>query len=171
LFKVDYLRNVTPDGELPVHPVRCFRVARRIIGKGYWEKFEDAHNGVDEFYNQEVVRDRHSDPLGGARLDLLKNGSNGEDVLNYPGKIHALKENVEDISKVFTKVELRNGNGGFSQRLQQMLQMQQINLGTATAAQSEIAGVPSNDTATGSKLIAGHGDIVTGCQIDQRSEE
>lgn len=168
IFQLDYLANVTPGGILPIFPVRCFKTPRRIIGKGYWERFEKAEDCIDGLYNVTTVRNRESaDVFTGFRPDLLKDEVEGQDVVNHPTKVFELNEQADDIAKVFSFVAKPDNNNRTDQLLQQMTQILQLRLGTVTAAQGELTGVPSNDTATGSKLIQGKGDLLTGCQIAQ----
>jgi hypothetical protein len=51
--------------------------------------------------------------------------------------------------------------------MQLMMSMLQLRLGNVSASQNQMTGIPSNDTATGSKLIANKADTLTTCQIDQ----
>lgn len=168
LLHAEYLSAITPDGILPIFPVRCFKVPRRIIGKGYRERFEKAEDCVDGMYNAIVVRQRESaDVYTGFNAKGLKDGQEGKDVVNSPTKIFELAEDVDDIAKVFTFAVKPDNSERTDQLLQQMNQMLQLRLGTISASQGGMTGIPSNDTATGSKLIHNQVDTVTGCQIDQ----
>ena len=58
LLFCDYLANVTPDGRLPVFPVRCFKIPKRITGRGYFEKYEKTDTAIDHHYNTTVYPNR-----------------------------------------------------------------------------------------------------------------
>ena len=168
IFKVDYLVKTTPDGILPVFPVRCFKVARRVIGKGYRERFEKDEDFVDTVFNSMVVRQRESaDVYVGFRPAKFKDQMEGKDIVNFPGKIFELDPETENIAEALSFVTKPDNSSRSDQLMQQMIQFLQLRTGNVSASQNQMTGIPSNDTATGSKLIANKADTLTTCQIDQ----
>lgn len=167
LFRCDYLANVTPGGLLPVFPVRCFKVPRRIIGKGYWERFEDANDAIDGLYNATTLRNRQqADVFKSFNRSALASESEGEDVVNHPEKIFELKPD-KTIDDVFGFKVMPDASSRTDQLLQQMLQMANVRMGTSSASQGQLTGIPENDTATGSKINAGRAIVLDKAQIAQ----
>jgi len=71
-FKLDYLANITPNGVLPILPVRCYRVPGRLIGVGYLERYDEINDFVDSQFNSIIYHDRMaSSPPGGYHEDAL----------------------------------------------------------------------------------------------------
>lgn len=168
IFQVDYLAKKTPGGILPIFPIRCFKVARRVIGKGYRERFEKDENFVDTVFNSMVVRQRESaDVYTGVKSHLLKDENEGKDMVNYPGKAYELGESTENIGQVLSFAVKPDNSNRSDQLMQQMIQFLQLRTGNVSASQNQMTGIPSNDTATGSKIIANKADTLTTCQIDQ----
>ena len=65
-------------------PVRCFKDPRRIIGKGYWERYEDANDAVDGLYNATTLRNRKgADVFKGFHRGALANENDGPEVTNH----------------------------------------------------------------------------------------
>jgi hypothetical protein len=167
LFRCDYLANATPAGMLPVFPVRCFKTPRRIIGRGFWERYEDANNLIDAFYNATQLRNRKSaDVLMGFHRNALFDESEGEEFMNDPEKLIELApdKTLADLIEFATIPDL-NDRG--VEMLNQMMQMLQMRTGITSAAQGELSGVPQSNTATGVKEIASRGAALLKAPIDQ----
>lgn len=168
IFHVDYLAKLTPDGMTPIFPVRCFKVARRVIGKGYRERFEKDEDFVDTVFNSIIVRQREAaDVYVGFKKEAFADELEGKDVINFPGKMFELSTDAKSIEDGISFVTKPDNNGRSDSLMQLMLQMIQLRTGNVSASQNQLTGIPSNDTATGSKLIAGKADTLTTCQIDQ----
>lgn len=168
IFQVDYLVNKTPGGIVPIFPVRCFKVARRVIGKGYRERFEKDEDFVDTVFNSMVVRQRESaDVYVGVKSKKFADENEGKDVINYPGKAFELAEDTANIAEALSFAEKPDNSSRSDQLMQQMIQFLQLRTGNVSASQNQLTGIPSNDTATGSKIIANKSDTLTSCQVDQ----
>ncbi len=171
LFRCDYLANVTPGGMLPVFPVRCFKDARRILGRGYWERFEDANDAVDGLYNATTLRNRKgADVFKGYHRGALVNEGEGQDVVNHAEKLFELKPD-KTIDDLFQFKVMPDASGRSDALLQQMLQMTNLRLGTSSASQGNLTGIPENDTATGSKINAGRAALLDKAQIGQMTAD
>ena len=74
MFSNNYLANITPDGILPIAPVRVHKIATRVFGRGYFEKYEGPNNAVDRHYNAVAYRDQLASNIfvGVNRQGLLK---------------------------------------------------------------------------------------------------
>jgi hypothetical protein len=168
IFQVDYLISKTPGGILPIFPVRCFKVARRVIGKGYRERFETDENFVDTVFNSMVVRQRESaDVYFGFHPEKFKDELEGQDIINYPGKMFELAPDTPSIGDAISAFVKPDNSSRSEQLMQQMIQFLQLRTGNVSASQNQMTGIPSNDTATGSKIIANKADTLTSCQVDQ----
>jgi hypothetical protein len=168
IFQVDYLKNKTPDGILPIFPVRCFKVARRVIGKGYRERFEKDEDFVDTVFNSIVVRNRESaDVYYGFKPEKFADKMEGKDVINFPGKMFELDSETQNIGEAMSAFVKPDNSARSEMLMQMMIQFLQLRTGNVSASQNQMTGIPSNDTATGSKIIANKADTLTTCQIDQ----
>jgi hypothetical protein len=167
LFHCEYLANVTPDGLLPVFPVRCFKTAGRITGKGYFEKYEDANNAVDGQYNAVTYRNRKSaEVLKGIHRSALADELEGQDLVLDPDKLFELAEDKKMEDFIEYSVIPSNDNRSV-ELLNQMTQMNQMRSGITSAAQGEMKGVPSANTATGTNQIISRGAVLVKWPITQ----
>ena len=165
IFHLDYLPNHTPGGLLPIHPVRCFKVPNRICGKGYLEKFEDVENYIDQEFNAVSWRDKMAaNPLGGYIPDLF--AEDVEDgIVMEPHKLYKLKPDA-DLAKAIQFITVPNANAQAIQLLNMIAQMVQMRTGITSAAQGEMKGVPSANTATGTRDIISRGATLIKWPID-----
>jgi len=171
MFRCDYLRNVTPGGILPVFPIRGHKVPRRIIGRGYYEKFEDANNGVDEEFNKICLRNRVSgEVFKGFNRDALKDEAEGDQISNSPTKLFELKSDKKMADFLSFAVVPDNSNRSDS-LMNQMLQMAQMRSGITSASQGELKGVPNANTATGVQQMMSRGATLVKEVIDTMTSD
>ena len=171
MFRCDYLANVTPGGLLPVFPVRCFKTPRRIIGRGYHERFEDANTAIDQKFNCMTYRDRFSaHVITGMHLSALENRGQGQDLVLNPEKPFQLAEDktLKDLIEFAVAPDTNNRTDSL---MQEMLQMSQMRTGITSAAQGEMKGVPNASTATGVNQMMSRGAILLKWPIDQMSSD
>jgi hypothetical protein len=165
LVRCDYLANVTPDGALPIFPLRWWKTPNRITGRGYQEVYEDANDQIDGLHNAAAWRDRFAaQPISGFHRSALDDPDklDGEMDLSKPVELAEGKSiadfidfaNVPDLSG--RSIELMN----------QVLQMQQMRTGITSASQGELKGVPSANTATGTRDIISRGSTLLKWPID-----
>ncbi|MCW1885519.1 hypothetical protein OKA04_12335 [Luteolibacter flavescens] len=171
MFRCDFLANVTPGGMLPVFAVRAFKQPRRVLGKGYWERFQEANDTIDGFFNATTLRNRRSaDVLKGFKRSAFVDKLEGQDIVNDPDKVYEIADD-KSIDDAFQFKVVPDANGRSDALLQQMLQTLNLRMGTSSASQGELAGIPENDTATGSKLNAGRAALLDRSQISQMMKD
>lgn len=169
LFQCDYLANKSPGALLPVFPVRCYKVPRRIIGRGYWERYEKENDAIDRQFCATTFRNRHSaDVIKAFKRSALENESEGENLTNHPEKIFELKEDKTIDDLISFKV-VPDTNQRAMDLMQAMAQFLQMRTGLTSAAQGEIKGLPSSNTATGVQTLMTMGALLVKTQISQMS--
>ena len=123
IFTLDYLANQTPDGILPIYSIPWFKVPNRIIGKGYFERFEDVDNYIDEQFNLTTYRDRMAaDPVGGYDATAVDETIEEGDVVNHPGKLWKLApgRKIEDFLQF---IQVPDANQRAVELMNMMMQM------------------------------------------------
>lgn len=153
IITMDYIANITPEGQLPFEVVRAYKVKNRWYGRGYYEIYEKAQEFIDRHLNYVAYRNRfHSNPV--TFFDpgnLLEDEETGEFEL-VPGKSYRLKPGlkVADVLQVFEFPDLDERTW---QLMQMMIQVVQVRSGITSAAQGEVSSLPSTSTATGIESI------------------
>jgi hypothetical protein len=171
LFKADYLANVTPGGILPVFPVRVHKIARRVFGRGYFEKFKEDTDSVDRHHNT-VTHKNHlqSTVITCFQPEALLDESEGKDGFVDISKPFVLKpgKTASDLVSFAVMPEL---NGTSETLLNQRMQMAQMRSGITSAAQGELKGVPQASTATGVMQMQSRGALLQKEQVDGISSD
>jgi hypothetical protein len=171
LFNVDYLANVTPEGMLPVFPVRIHKEAGKILGTGWFEKYESANNAVDRQYNAVTKRNEESSSvISGIQPDALADKSQAKTFVMDPLK-PVLLASGKTLADFIQFLAIPDVNSRAVELLNQMLQMNQMRSGITSAAQGELKGVPNASTATGVKDLTSRGAILLKSQIDEVSTD
>lgn len=171
LFKVDYLANVTPAGMLPVFPLRIHKIANRIFGIGYFEKYENANNAVDRQHNAVTYRNRQGATIYTAfQPDALIDGGKDRNFLVDPSVPFELApdKSIGDLIQFATMPDM---NGRSVELMNQQMQMAQMRSGITSAAQGELKGVPNASTATGVNQLQSRGAILLKDPIDQATRD
>lgn len=167
LFRVDYLANVTPSGMLPVFPVRILKIANRIFGVGYFEKYENSNNAVDRQHNAVTYRNRQGATIYTAfQPDALMDGGKDRNFLVDPSNPFELApgKTIADLVQFATMPDM---NGRSIELMNQQMQMAQMRSGITSAAQGELKGVPNAATATGVNQLQSRGAILLKDPIDR----
>ena len=171
LFSVDYLANVTPDGMLPVFPVRIHKEAGRILGMGWFEKYEKPNNAVDRQYNAVTKRNSESSSvIAGIQPDALADKAQSKNFTMDPTKPVTLGPG-KTLAEFIQFLAIPDVNTRSVELLNQMLQMNQMRSGITSAAQGELAGVPNATTATGVRDLQSRGAILLKSQIDEATTD
>lgn len=166
ILSLDYLANRTPGAKLPIFSVPWYKVPNRICGKGYFERFEDVENFIDEQYNLVIHKDRNaSTPMGGYDVEGLAEEIEEDDVHVDPDKLWALKSGKK-IEDVFSFMKMPDASSRTIDILQMMLQMAQMRTGITSASQGELSGVPQGNTATGVNQLISRGATLLKWPID-----
>ena len=170
LFSVDYLANVTPDGVLPVFPVRIGKKPRRILGVGYFEKYENQNNCVDRQMNAVTYRSKlSSNVVVGIHKEALAQSQNNSFTIDSRQPIElAPDKKLGDFIEFASFPDL---NDRAVELMNQHLQMSQMRSGITSAAQGELKGVPNASTATGVNQLTSRGALLLKDPIAQMTSD
>lgn len=166
----DYLANRTPGGALPIAPVRWWRVPGRICGKGYWEVLEDQNDAIDKLHSAVLYNESMSNtPMPGYDPEALEDPDsiNGPYDLSKPQRLKPGKKMGDFLS--FTSFPDLNSRA--IEVMNQKLQMIQMRTGITSAAQGELSGVPSANTATGTRDLQSRGAKILKWPISDARED
>jgi hypothetical protein len=170
IFTADYLANVTLKGTLPIFPVRWFRTPGRIMGRGYHTRYEKPGDKIDDLYSGVTWRDRQANqPMTGFNRSALKEPEKADDpdFLSRPVELEEGKK-MDDLLSFAT---IPDASERSVELLNQMLQMLQMRSGITSASQGELKGVPSANTATGTKQIISRGAVLLKWPIEDCRED
>jgi len=168
IFSMDFLDNVTPGGILPIFPVRINKIPNRIFGTGYFEKYESPNKAIDRQYNLITYRNRANAHVYTAfQPDALLDDAEGEEIELDPLKPLRLKPD-KTINEAVSFTAAPDTNGRSEMLLNSQLQMIQMRSGITSAAQGELKGVPSSNTATGTRDLQSRGATILKCPIDEQ---
>lgn len=165
LFRVDYLKNVSPGAILPVFPIRIFKLPNRVLGMGFFEKYDGQNRAVDRHHNVVTQKQKlAAHTFTGVQPDALKNRG-AVDLLADPTKLVELApdKTMGDVLSFASVPEQGDRN---IELLNQMLQMMQMRSGITSAAQGELKGVPNATTATGVNQLQSRGALLLKDPID-----
>lgn len=170
IFKVDYLENVTPGGELPVFPCRIHKIPGRIFGIGYFEKYENANNAVDRQHNAITYRDKLSaNVISAVQPDALLDDKPKDYVLD--GSVPFVLKPDKRINDFVQFAVIPDSNTRANDLLNQQMQMAQMRSGITSAAQGELKGVPSATTATGVSQLVSRGALLLKDPISKLTDD
>lgn len=171
ILHLDYLANVTPGGVLPIFPVRWYRVPNRILGVGYFERYEKLDNFVDQEFNTVVYRDRMAgNPVTGINPSALAEEIDSEDILVRPGVTFELKPD-KTIADLFSFAVMPDTNSRTIELMNIPMQIGQMRTGITSSAQGELKGVPSANTATGTNQLISRGATLLKWPIDNAKDD
>ena len=165
LFRVDYLKNVSPGAILPVFPIRLFKIPNRVMGMGYFEKYDGPNRAIDRHHNVVTQKQKiAAHTFTGINPDALKDRG-AVDLLADPTRLVELAPDMkmDDVLSFASVPEQSNLNIDL---LNQQLQMMQMRSGITSAAQGELKGVPNATTATGVQQMTSRGALLLKDPID-----
>lgn len=169
-FCVDYLANVTPEGILPVFPIRIGKIPGRIFGTGYFEKYENPNNVIDRQLNSATYRNQRSaQVITAIQPDALLD----KESKNYdldPSKPVVL-DNDKKITDFVQFAVIPDVNSRAIELMNMHLQMAQMRSGITSAAQGELKGVPSASTATGVNQLTSRGALLLKDPISEMTKD
>jgi len=171
MLRAEYLKEDTPGGMLPVFAVRCFKVPNRIIGRGYLEKYHDANMTVDTHFNTATYIKRQSCfPIKGMHVDAVEDELDQENLILDPNKTYVLKPD-KTMADFLSFAQIPENSKLGLELLDRAHQMAQMHSGITSAAQGEMKGVPSSNTATGTNEIISRGAQLLKVPISQMASD
>jgi hypothetical protein len=166
LFRADYLANVTPAAILPIFPCRIHKIARRIFGRGFFEKYEQDNDAVDRHHNTTTHRNQlSSNVIVAFQPEALLDESEGKDGPIDINKPFVLKPD-KTINDLISFAVFPDVNNRSIDLMNHRLQMAQMRSGITSAAQGELKGVPTASTATGVMQMQSRGALLLKEQVD-----
>ncbi|GAA5117145.1 hypothetical protein GCM10023212_05300 [Luteolibacter yonseiensis] len=170
LFRADYLKNVTPDGVLPVFPVRVAKIPGRILGRGYFEKYEMSNDSVDRQHNSITRRNKlASEVIAAVQPAALLDPEPKNYVLDTSKPVVlGVDKKIEDFVQFAT---IPDSNSRAVELMNTQLQMAQMRSGITSAAQGELKGVPNASTATGVNQLTSRGALLLKDPITQLTDD
>jgi hypothetical protein len=170
MFSANYLINDSPNGDLPVFPVRINKIPRRILGVGYFEKYEGANNSVDRQYCATIYRNQlAANVLGGIHPEMLVNPKDASKPIDSRTPLKLLKE--YSLADYIQFAVVPDNNSRSVELMNQQLQMAQMRSGITSAAQGELKGVPESSTATGVNQMMSRGALLLKDPISQMTKD
>jgi hypothetical protein len=167
ILRADYLANITPNGELPVHAHTIYKPAWRITGRGFFEKYASTQTFVDDLFNRINYHDRKSsNPITGMDRSLMEAEEEDAEAQPFdPDKPVNLKPGGRLEEAIQFKVLPDLSSRTISQ-LQMAIQMTQLRTGITAASQGEMASLPETSTATGINQLMSRAAVLMKAPID-----
>lgn len=171
MFRTDYLANVTPKATVPIFPCRIHKIARRILGRGFFEKYEQDNDAVDRHHNTTTHRNQlSSNVIVAFQPEALLDESEGKDGMIDIHKPFVLKAD-KTVNDLISFAAFPDVNNRSIELMNQRLQMAQMRSGITSAAQGELKGVPQATTATGVMQIQSRGALLLKEQVDKLASD
>lgn len=167
ILRADYLANVTPNGDLPVHAHTIYKPAWRITGRGFFEKYASTQTFVDDLFNRINYHDRKSsNPITGMDRSLMEAEEEDAEAQPFdPDKPVNLKPGGKLEEAIQFKVLPDLSSRTISQ-LQMAIQMTQLRTGITAASQGEMSSLPETSTATGINQLMSRAAVLMKAPID-----
>lgn len=155
LLFIDYLACVTPEGRLPITPVRVYKVPGRVYGRGFHEKYEDVQDYIDAGFNAASYRNMQDRvlPFGIDNSKLMEDleVEEGQVMMDF-AKVWKLQPDAK-IDEAFQTASAPDRNDGSVELSMMMVEFAQLRTGISSAAQGGATGLPQSNTATGVQSI------------------
>ena len=165
LFSADYLENVSPGGILPIFPLRVHKIPGRIFGQGYLEKYEAKNNSVDRKHNIISLRAKKAAHVYTSfQKDALRDPN--KSFLELDPDLPIELAEGKTLAELIEFTAAPDMNDGLIRQRDAEMQMMQMQSGITSAAQGELKGVPSANTATGTNQILSRGAVLLKDNVD-----
>ena len=154
ILTLDYLANVTPEGQLPIFALPTYRTPGRITGRGFLEKFGKVQDCIDAHFNSVTWHNRiNSNPFTGYN-PLAINGEINEENPLVPSmeKPYELKEGFKMDAFIDFK-SLPDLDNRTMELINIIIEIAQMRTGISSASQGEMSSLPQANTATGVKSL------------------
>lgn len=167
IIEMDYIANRTPDGRLPFYVIRAFPVHDRWFGKGYYERFRNDQEFMDRQHNRIEWRNRyHSNPTTFWNRTAFQQGPEMGTLRLRPGANYELTKEA-DLTKVMQAFTLPDLDDRTAELQNLRMSVFQTRTGVTSAAQGDVSGLPSTNTATGIESILQSGSVLARQPINQ----
>jgi hypothetical protein len=168
VIHADYLGNITPGGDLDMHPIVVNRVPGRWYGRGYYEVYEMLQEMIDGKLNAVLFRNSYNaDPMKIADMDATEETQADGKIIITPGKVFRRRKNMDPQAKVLEIIEIPDLDTRTWELMQLFMQILQQDSGVTAAAQGDPGALPSVSTATGTNAILASGSTMHQLVIDE----
>jgi hypothetical protein len=169
LFFVDFLNNVLPSGESLYTVISIYNSLNRWSGRGWYELYADVMEDSDRLWCEM----RHemgmaANPMIGTHEDVLDD-MNISEVQFRPGATVPLLEGKT--MKEFMDPYVQPDTSNLRMKvLEFRMRIHELETGATSPARGDIAGQPSNATATGTQSILASGTTLQKLPADEIKE-
>ena len=173
IIYVDYLANVTPKGDLPIHPVRVYKIPGRVYGRGFHEKYENVQNYIDANFNAATYLNTQTraTPMGydETMLDEDIEVQEGNIPVSFD-KVWKLKSGAK-MKEAFQFGDAPPDTDKSIELASVMIEMAQLRTGISSAAQGEVSNVGGTNTATGIRQMMSRSATLMRWPIDKAEKD
>ncbi len=171
ILHADYLGNITPNGDLDMHPIVINRVPDRSYGRGYYEVYEVLQSMIDGKLNAINHRNSYNaDPIKVLDAEVTEETQATGQLELSPGKVLRKRKAADPTAKVLELIALPDLDERTWQLLELFIQILQQDSGVTAAAQGDPGALPSVATATGTQAILSSGSTMHQLVIDELRE-
>lgn len=168
----DYLGNVTPGGDLDMHPVAINKVPGRWYGRGYFQTYAMLQRIIDRCLNEvEYHNDFHTNPVVILHKSIAEETDAEGTLRLWPGRVFtATGQSVDPSVKLLEIITLPDLSERTWAIMELAMQILQQDSGVTAAAQGDPGALPSVSTATGTNAILASGSTMHQLIIDDLRE-
>ncbi len=149
----DYLANISPRAELPVHVEVWEPVPHKLYGRGFFAKYAYVQTGCDELWNQVQFRNAmHANPITAIRAGNLERDEDDGDLVLRPG-LAITPKGTNKLADCIEFAQLPDLDDRSMELFQVGMQLAQLRSGISSASQGDLSALPENNTATGIKSL------------------
>ena len=171
IIHADYLGNMTPAGDLDMHPVVINKVPGRWYGRGYYKVYAMLQRLIDRCLNMiEYHNGFSSDPIKIVDTRVTEETEVDGELRLHPGKLFQRKAGADPALKLLELITLPNLDDRTWQMMELAMQILQQDSGVTAAAQGDPGALPSVSTATGTNAILSSGSTMHQLVIDDMKD-
>lgn len=149
----DYLANISPGAELPVHVAVWEAVPHKLYGRGFFAKYAYVQTGCDELWNQVQFRNAmHANPITAIRTGNLERDEDDGDLVLRPG-LAITPKGSNKLGDCIEFAQLPDLDDRSMELFQVGMQLAQLRSGISSASQGDLSALPENNTATGIRSL------------------
>lgn len=149
----DYLANISPGAELPVHVAVWEPVPHKLYGRGFFAKYAYVQTGCDELWNQVQFRNAmHANPITAIRPGNLERDEDDGELVLRPG-LAITPKGSNRLGDCIEFAQLPDLDDRSMELFQVGMQLAQLRSGISSASQGDLSALPENNTATGIRSL------------------
>lgn len=149
LIWMEYLSQISPRGQAPIHITAINRVPGRAYGRGFYEIFEMVAEMLDKSICGIIYRNEYHANVHKFITKKAKEAMNGEPMVIGPDKWIPLETKDQPMGDQFYLMALPDMDSRTWDLVELCMQLIQTESGVSNASQGDMSSLPSNGTATG----------------------